>query len=242
MPLVSSRPAPAVLQLLLDLPATRNALTRELASALQDAVDTAAWAVPDVRAIVLGSSTAGAFCSGVSLVIDDAGRQALSDQLYRLYASMLECPVPVVAAVSGPAVGGGAQLALAADVCVMSPQAFVRFAGPGHGLAVGAWALPGAVGRGRALEMMLSQRDIGGEEAVRTGLAQQLDDAPLEAATALAVSVSNLDRDAVTRAKRLVVAGERLHERLAEERAGNSAFTGAVRGIARLRNGPSDAG
>lgn len=236
MSLVASRPAPGVLQLLLDQPATRNALTAELVSALQDSVDTASGTAA-VRAVVLGSSTAGAFCSGVDLSIDDAERQAVSDQLYRLYAGILDCPVPVLAAVAGPAVGGGAQLALAADVCVMSPRAFLRFAGPGHGLAVGAWALPAAVGRGNALEMVLSQRDVDGAEAVRTGLAQRLDDAPLEAAVALATAVPSLDRDAVARAKRLVVNGERLHERLAQERAGNAAFTGAVGALARGRSG-----
>lgn len=236
MPLVSSRPAPGVLQLLLDRPATRNALTAELVSALQDSIDTASGTAA-VRAVVLGSSTPGAFCSGVDLSIADAERQAVSDQLYRLYATILDCPLPVLAAVAGPAVGGGAQLALAADVCVMSPRAFLRFAGPGHGLAVGAWALPAAVGRGNALEMILSQRDVDGAEAVRTGLAQRLDDAPLDAAVALATAVPSLDPGAVARAKRLIVNGERLHDRLAQEQAGNRAFTGAVGKLARSRSG-----
>ena len=55
---------------------------------------------------------------------------------------MLTIPAPIVAAVDGAAVGGGAQLALACDVRLGSSRALLRFVGPGHGLAIGAWACP----------------------------------------------------------------------------------------------------
>jgi enoyl-CoA hydratase/carnithine racemase len=169
------------------------------------------------------------FCSGADLRIDDAERAAVSDRLYGLYATMLALPVPVIAAVDGAAVGGGVQLVLAADVRVGSPRATLRLAGPGHGLAVGLWGLPSAVGRGAAMHLALSGRSLDAVEAHRLGLLEDLDGDPLAAATALARRVVDLDRDAVARAKAAVVGGERLTERLAEERAGNRAvFTGAV--------------
>ena len=86
------------------------------------------------------------------LSLADDERAQVSDLLYRLYQRMLLSPAPVIAAVDGPAVGGGAQLALASDLRVGGAGARLRFVGPGHGLAVGSWGLPSLVGRGRGCE------------------------------------------------------------------------------------------
>ena len=75
---------------------------------------------------------------------------------------MLASPVIIIASIHGAAVGAGAQLAVASDLRIGSPPARFRFAGPGHGLAVGAWGLPSLVGRGRAAEICLSMRWVGG--------------------------------------------------------------------------------
>ena len=82
----------------------------------------------------------------------------------------------VVAALDGAAVGGGAQLAIAADLRVAAPAAFLQLAGPGHGLAVGAWGLPSLVGRGRALDLCLSMRPVEREEALAIGLVDRVAD------------------------------------------------------------------
>ncbi|MGP4020343.1 enoyl-CoA hydratase/isomerase family protein [Saccharopolyspora sp. 5N708] len=222
-----ARPSPTLVVLTLDRPEVHNALDAALVDALharfaEVAVDA------EVRAVVLGSSTAGKFCAGADLNVSNAERRKVSDDLYALYERMLRLPVPVVAAVDGPAVGGGAQLALAADVRLGSPRARFRFVGPGHGLSVGSWGLPSTIGR-RALELVLSQRFVDAEEAVAIGLLDRLAEDPLRIATALAGSVAQLGRDAVRRAKEQVVAGEGLLARLAEERSANAAvFTGEV--------------
>jgi enoyl-CoA hydratase/carnithine racemase len=227
MSVVVERAGDGVVTVLLDRPHRHNALDTATVDALHEAF-TAAGS-DDGRAVVLGSTRPGMFCSGADLRIDDRERAAVSDRLYELYATMIHLPVPIVTAVDGAAVGGGVQLVLAADVRFGSARAALRLAGPGHGLAVGLWGLPSAVGRGAAMHLALSGRSLNAEEAYRLGLLEDLDDDPLAAATALAHAVAELDREAVARAKAAVVLGERLPERLAEERAGNRAvFTGAV--------------
>ncbi|GAA0502843.1 enoyl-CoA hydratase [Saccharopolyspora subtropica] len=223
-----TRPVPAVLVLDLDRPERHNAFDAALVAALlEQLVEAAADEV--LRAVVIGSTSRGRFCAGADLSVSDEERRGVSDGLYALYERMLRLPIPVVVAVDGAAVGGGAQLALAADVRLGSPQARFRFAGPGHGLSVGPWGLPSTVGR-RALELVLSQRFVPADEAAAIGLLDRVVDDPHAAAVDLAASVAQLDRDAVRRAKEHVVAGERLVERLAAERAANTAvFDGAVR-------------
>src|SRR4029450_1334134 len=142
----TDEPADGVLRLRLDRPAKRNAVDRALAEALVEAFDG-----PDASVVVLGSTGPEAFCAGLDLSLEAPERVAVSDLLYELYERMLTSPVPVVAAIAGPAIGGGAQLAIASDLRVAGPNARIRFAGAGHGLAVGAWGLGSLVGRGAAV-------------------------------------------------------------------------------------------
>ncbi|HZA14582.1 MAG TPA: enoyl-CoA hydratase/isomerase family protein [Myxococcaceae bacterium] len=221
-------PASGVRALLLDRPAAHNALALGTVRALESCIEEVARD-RSVRAVVLGSTTAGTFCAGADLTVSDAERAEVSDRLYALYGALIGLPVPVIAAVDGAAVGGGAQLVLAADVRIGSAQARIRFVGPGHGLAVGLWGLPAAVGRGRALDIVLSQRFLSAAEAVVMGLLDRMADDPFAEAVALGSAVCALDPAAVERAKRLIVDWEHLGERLADERAGNfAAFTGRV--------------
>ena len=153
-PLGRDRPAPGVLRLRLNRPERRNALDRPLLELLLDA-----FAAPDEPVVVLGSTSTAAFCAGADLRLEDGERAEVSDLLYELYSRMTGCDALVVAALDGPAVGGGAQLAIAADLRVASPGARIQLAGPGHGLAVGAWALPSLVGRGVDLAAQLATLD-----------------------------------------------------------------------------------
>src|SRR5919108_254958 len=82
--------------------------------------------------------------------------------------------------------GAGAQLAVAADLRVASPGARIQVAGPGHGLAVAAWSLPSLIGRGRAMDLCLTMRPVGAEEALRIGLVDRLEDDAAAAGLALA--------------------------------------------------------
>jgi enoyl-CoA hydratase/carnithine racemase len=213
-----------VVGLWLDRPEKRNALDRGLVTAL-----TAAVGDPDARVFVLGSAEPGAFSAGADLDLADDERAQVSDLLYRLYARMLHSPAPIVAAVGGAAVGGGAQLALACDLRVGGPEARLRFVGPGHGLAIGAWGLPSLVGRGRAADLCLSMRPVDATEALAIGLLDRVDAEPRAAALALAGAIAQLDPGAVSRVKAVVRTASDLLAALEEERAGNlAAWSGAV--------------
>src|SRR3954453_13654466 len=96
-------------------------------------------------------------------------RAAVSCRLHALSGRMTSSDAIIVAALGGAAVGGGAQLAIAADLRAASPGAPVLTAGPGHGLGVAAWGLPSLVGRGRAVDLCLTMRHVDASEALRIG-------------------------------------------------------------------------
>jgi enoyl-CoA hydratase/carnithine racemase len=132
----------------------------------------------------------------------------------------------VIAVVEGAAVGGGAQLASAADLRISSSEARFRWVGPGHGLAVGAWVLPSLLGRGPALDLMLTSRWLDADEAYRLGFTGLSDD-PWAAAAQMVAHIRSLDPGAVARIK-AITASDGLVERLAMERMGNTTWSGAV--------------
>jgi 2-(1,2-epoxy-1,2-dihydrophenyl)acetyl-CoA isomerase len=162
-------------------PESRNALTVETNRALIAALDGAVAA--GARSVVLAGAD-GHFCSGLDL--KDAMRSGprSPDELERdmrayfhgLIRAVRNVDVPVVAAVDGPAVGFGCDLALACDLRLVTERArfgeiFVR-----RGLMPdggGTFTLPRLVGVGRALELMFTGDLMGGQEAVATGLANR---------------------------------------------------------------------
>ncbi|HUY50070.1 MAG TPA: enoyl-CoA hydratase/isomerase family protein [Streptosporangiaceae bacterium] len=135
-PNVLLEPSPAgFLRVRLARPDRRNALDAGMLRALVGAFH----ADPDAP-VLIESTDPGVFCAGADLTVPEAHRAAVSDLLYECYEIMITRPGPVIAVVSGPAVGGGAQLAGAADLRVAGPGARFRWAGPaGRGLAVGVW-------------------------------------------------------------------------------------------------------
>lgn len=206
----------------LDAPQRRNALTAATVEHLEHLLDE-----DPAEVLVLGSSTPDTFCAGADLSADDATRAALSDRLYACYELMVTRPGPVLAVVEGPAVGGGAQLSCAADVRFASPGARWRWVGPGHGLAVGGWILPDLVGRSRALDLTLTGRWLGADEALRAGFATVGGD-PWALAEAAVGHLATADPAALGRLKQITGRGPLL-ERLQEERTTNAAaWTGAA--------------
>ena len=231
--LLVDRPAGDVLRLRLNRPNRLNAVDMALANSLLAAFDEV-----DARVVVLGSSTPKAFCSGADLDLEDEERARVSDLLYELYEKMIELSVPIVVALDGHAVGGGAQLAVAGDLRIAGPDTKIRIAGPGHGLAVAAWGLPSLVGRGRALDLCLTMRAVGAEEALTMGLVDRIEEKPGEAAVDLASELARLDPAAVGRVKRVVSAASDPLDALREERSGNrESWSGSV---AALRRGEGD--
>ncbi len=160
-------------------------LLRELADALLALDDDR-----EVRSVVLCSEgkhfSAGAQLSGMTA----EGIRRVYRQALRLFAARR----PVVAAVQGAAVGGGLGLALAADFRVAAPES--RFAAnfarlgfhQGFGLSV---TLPALVGQQRALELLLTGRNVSGSEALEIGLCDRLTPSdPREAALTLATEIA----------------------------------------------------
>jgi len=225
--LLVDRPADGVARLRMHRPDTRNSLDRGLARSLFDA-----FGAPDAAVVILAGGT-DAFSSGMDLNLDPSERVAVSDLLYQVYERMLSCPVPIVSSIAGHAVGGGAQLAIASDLRVAGPSARLRFIGPGHGLAVGAWGLASLVGRGRAMDLCLSMRPVSADEALAIGLVDRVEEDPDAAALDLATGIASLDGLAVARVKRLVGDGG-LVDALGRERQENlAAWSGEISDAAR---------
>ena len=207
-------------RLLLSRPERRNALDVGMARALCDALGQ-----DQAAPVVLGSADPRVFCAGADLTIPDADRATVSDLLYECYEIMITRPGPVIAAVAGPAVGGGAQLAAAADLRIAGPAARLRWAGPpGRGLAVGAWVLTDLVGRGTAMELALTGRWVHAAEALALGLVNRVEDDPGPAAAAMAAELAAQDAEASAKVKSVTAAGGLLGRLQAERQANRSAW------------------
>ncbi len=167
-------------------PERRNALDVSLTLAVRDAVR----AEPEAP-VLLGSTDPRVFCAGADLTISDAERAVISDLIYDCCETMITRPGPVIAVVTGAAVGGGAQLAAASDVRIAGPGARLRWIGPpGPDLAVGAWLLPDLVGRGAAMDLVLTGRWVEAAEAAALGLVNCVEGDPDQAAEQLAAGLA----------------------------------------------------
>ena len=216
-------PEPDVTEFLMSDERRRNAVDSAFLDRLNEAITSAEER--QHATLVFRSALETVFSSGADLTLPDAERAAVSDRLYATYQRMLDSPVIFVADVAGAAVGGGAQLCLAADVCMVTPDAWFRFAGVGHGLAVSAWALVNAVGRHAAADMCLTMRRVDAAEAIRLGLATPWRDE-------LVAEIARSDPGARRRLKQLLTA--ELHEPLERERTGNrDNWTGSIEGLHR---------
>lgn len=168
-----------VLSLVLNRPEVLNAVNPELARELPDAL--AAAAADDSVRVVVITGAGRAFCAGLDLAnpagMKPASRGERHDPLAwvgRWVLAMAECEKPVIAAVNGVAAGAGFGLALAADVRLLSDTAHFsagyikRALTPDAGVS---YFLPRLVGAGRAMELLMTGRDVRPEEAERIGLA-----------------------------------------------------------------------
>lgn len=168
----------AVSLLTLDREERRNALNLELARAIHEAA--AAEVAAGARVIVVTGS-GSSFCSGADLT-GVYGEEFL-DALYGMLHGLTRLPVPLVAAVNGPAIGAGTQLALACDLRVGGPTS--RFGVPTarNGMAVDTWTirtLAAIAGGGMARRLMLAAETVDVDAALACGLVDRpgtLDDA-----------------------------------------------------------------
>jgi enoyl-CoA hydratase/carnithine racemase len=166
-------------------PKKKNALTRAMLDALAQAL-----VVDDdvgVRALLLaGDDAGGGFSAGFDITtIDDDERARGLDPIAPVVRALAACPVPVVVAVDGPAMGGALEIAMAATLRVAGPTA--RFLMPPSRLGLvyapaGLQLFLDRLDAGQVARLFLAAEPIGADEALRIGLVDVLvDDARVEA-------------------------------------------------------------
>lgn len=177
------RPRPNIALITLNRPERMNSMAFDVMVPLRSVIEQVTYD-NDVRAVVLTGAGRG-FSSGADH--KSAGSVPHIDGLTRPTFALRSMEVlddvilglrrmhqPVIAAVNGPAIGGGLCLALAADIRVASTDAYFRAAGINNGLTASelglSYLLPRAIGTSRAFEMMLTGRDVDADEAERIGL------------------------------------------------------------------------
>jgi enoyl-CoA hydratase len=182
-----THPRPHVALVTLNRPERMNAMAFDVMIPFRDRLREIGYD-NDVRVVVITGAGNG-FCSGADLedpgVIPHVDGLTLPTMALRsmellddVISTIRRLHQPVMAAVNGPAIGGGFCLALSADIRIASEGAFFRAAGINNGLTAAelgiSFLLPRAVGQSRAAEIMLTGRDVTAEEAERIGLVSQV--------------------------------------------------------------------
>ena len=194
-------PAEGVRLLTLTDPDRRNAMGEQMGAELREHA-AAVSEDPEVRALIITGS-GSAFCAGADLpaMFGDPDRpvaqtHAFLQRYYRAFLEIRELAIPTIAAVNGPAVGAGLNLALACDVRIAGAEAtfaatFARIGlHPGGGCT---WFLVRAIGASRALRTLLLGDSIEAQRAVEWGLAEGPEDDPVAAALELAEGFARVD-------------------------------------------------
>ena len=194
--LALSNPLAHVLQVTLNRPEVANAFNTQMATDLMHCFEHLAMAPGDIRCIVLTGAGERAFCAGGDLKERDGMSNAAWTAQHLIYERMIraviDCPLPLIAAVNGAAYGGGCELAAAVDFVYASENA--RFAMTETSLGIipgagGTQTLARALGERRAKELIMSARRFDAVEAKAWGLVnevfspEQLLDETLQAAS-----------------------------------------------------------
>jgi enoyl-CoA hydratase len=186
----------------LNRPEQMNTWNDTVATDVYDAMQ-AAGADRGVRVIVF-TGAGKAFCAGADLSALSAAAEDRLRQLYDGFLAVADCTLPTVAAVNGPAVGAGLNLALACDVRIAGPAALfdARFQKlgihPGGGMT---WMLQRAVGPQLARAALLFGMRFDADAAVSHGLALEVADDPVAAARELAAGPASAPREVVIATK-----------------------------------------
>jgi enoyl-CoA hydratase/carnithine racemase len=178
---------PGVVQLTLSRPDRLNALTQPLVSELHEQLRDLSADLA-CRVVILAGAGRG-FCAGLDLGgfgtmegTESLGPTQRTWLVQRSIASLVQeirrMPQPVIAAVNGPAAGGGLALVCASDIRIASSAAvfstsFIRIGVTGCDIGT-SWLLPRLVGAARAHELMLTSRRFDATEALRIGLVTEV--------------------------------------------------------------------
>jgi enoyl-CoA hydratase/carnithine racemase len=210
-------PAPGVVVVALNRPERYNAMT----ATMFDELERAAIALDDedeLRAVIL-TGAGKAFCAGYDLAdaeelpqLSPLDMLGLQERAARALLAVRSARVPVIAAVNGPAAGGGLSLALAADIRLASAAASFNAAFVRIGLSAGdlgaSWLLTRLIGPGAASEICFTGRIVEAAEAFALGLVNALSEPEtlLDDALALAASIAANSPGGVQLSKRALQA------------------------------------
>ena len=204
MSLVKTETREGVAVVTLDDPKRRNALSAELSQALAETFDSLE-AAPEVDAVVV-TGTPPAFSAGADLADLERTDRGRLRRIYSGFLAVQRFPLPTIAAVNGPAIGAGLNLALSCDVRVAARGArfesrFMDLAlhpGGGH-----TWMLRQLLGPQGTAAMVMCGESLDGEAAARRGLAWSCvdDEALMDEAWRLARGATTAPRELVRRLK-----------------------------------------
>jgi enoyl-CoA hydratase len=212
-------PRPQVALVTLNRPDRMNSMAFDVMLPLRESLEEVSRD-NDVRVVVLTGAGTG-FCSGADL--DNPGRVPDVDGLTLPTIAMRSMELlekviltvrgmhqPVIAAVNGPAIGGGFCLALACDIRIAADVAYFRAAGINNGLTASelgiSYLLPRAIGSARAAEIMLTGRDVSAAAAEHIGLVSHTvpTDELLDACYAVADRIVGFSRAGIELTKRML--------------------------------------
>ncbi|HLH29505.1 MAG TPA: crotonase/enoyl-CoA hydratase family protein, partial [Acidimicrobiales bacterium] len=194
----------------IDRPERRNAVDRATAAGLLEAFEEFDADAAAAVAVLTGSG--GTFCAGADLkaVAAGGGNRVTVDGPGPLGPTRLELSKPVVAAVEGHAVAGGLELAVWCDLRVAGAGATFGVYCRRFGVPLvdgGTFRLPRLVGQGRALDLVLTGRAVGAEEALSIGLVDRVtpDGQALDAAVELASGLAAFPQTCLRNDRRAVI-------------------------------------
>jgi len=221
--------ADGVARLALNRPEVANAIDLSMAQALKEAVRRCADD-PAVRAVLVAGS-GGRFCAGGDLVgISGAGDGApeyireLLFYYHEVISTIDRMEAPVVAAVQGSTAGAGVALACACDIVIAGSSS--RFLGAYTKVGLSpdgstTWFLPRILGLTRAMDLMLTNRELDAATAERWGMVSRVvpDDQVVDTALQVAADLARGATDALGAAKRLLrsSSGSSLHTQMVQE-------------------------
>jgi 2-(1,2-epoxy-1,2-dihydrophenyl)acetyl-CoA isomerase len=201
----------------LDRPEKRNAMTRAMAGRLREALADA-QADDEVRVVVLTGTGPKAFCSGADKKELAGGpdsmiseRRSADDTIFPVDELVL-FPKPTIAAVNGPAFGGGTTMAMAADLRVCAESATLTFGLASLGLPPewgSSYLLWRQIGWSRALDVLLTDRTLDADEALMMGLVNRVvpDEVLVDETQALAEQLASLPAGAAETTKAVLRRG-----------------------------------
>ena len=193
----------------LNRPEKKNALSIELRDAVSDAFDRLEHDAT-VRVVVItgaGPVFSAGFDLGEFAVPDDAHQERLWTSSDRFHHRILGFPLPVIAAVNGPALAGGFDLAVLADLRIAARSATFAHVEQPFGDVVYR-PLRELIGGGVARELVLTGRNVDADEALRIGLVNAVvpDERIIDASIEVATRVARAPRDILLRTKAKLIA------------------------------------